>query len=263
MMLFQEMVENVREEVLQKIAHPYLFKHIDNPIIDEDKLLLTVFLLKQADIDDSQVITYATTTMLIQIALDTHELVTNDSVHKGIEKNRQLTILAGDFYSGQYYKLLADLGDYEMIKVFAEAIKEVNENKMIIYQQAFAGLPEMIDAIEAVEFSILDKLVDRFRLHNWRTFALSFLFLNRMLQDRNTYNLTGDSFLFSMLNRHSGELGRLAEDQGYRLFDPAVQKAADSLTEALKSYEPDEDSIGVRTVAVLDKIKQQMYVEEG
>ncbi|MDK8639839.1 heptaprenyl diphosphate synthase component 1 [Niallia taxi] len=263
MMLFQEMVEMVREEVLQKIAHPYLFKHIDNPVIDEDKLLLTVFLLKQADLNDSQVITYATTKMLIQIALDTHELVTNDSVHKGIEKNRQLTILAGDFYSGQYYKLLADLEDYEMIKVFAEAIKEVNENKMIIYQQAFAGLSEMREAIVAVEFSILEKLIDRFRLDNWKNFALSFLFLNRMLQDRNTYNLTGNSFLFNRLTKHSEELARLAEENKYLLFDPFIQEATDMLTEALTSSKNVEDSITARTTAILDKIKQQMYVEEG
>ena len=62
--------------------------------------------------------TYITAIMLMYIALDTHDNVSNTNVMmRTVYKCNQLTVLAGDYYSGLYYKLLAKLGDIKMIKV--------------------------------------------------------------------------------------------------------------------------------------------------
>ena len=67
-------------------------------------------LMDHLELSYSEMQNYALSTMLIQIALDTHEHISNESVE---EKNRQLTVLAGDYFSGLYYKLLADIGRYK------------------------------------------------------------------------------------------------------------------------------------------------------
>ncbi|MGP7816066.1 heptaprenyl diphosphate synthase component 1 [Niallia sp. 01092] len=198
MAITQEMVENVRKKVFKKIANAYLFQHIPEPSMDEDKLYLIVAALQESKLSDKEVEIYATTTILIQIALDTHELVTNNS-SKGMEKTRQLTVLAGDYYSGHYYKLLADAEDTFMIKMFAEAIKEINEHKIMLYQKKQKNSFQLFKSIEIVEYILLDKLFTRFQLEEWKAFSRSLLIINKLIKEKNTYLKTGKSNVIDIL----------------------------------------------------------------
>ncbi|WP_335712435.1 heptaprenyl diphosphate synthase component 1, partial [Neobacillus drentensis] len=132
---------NIREQVEKRVCDTYLLNYIEIPIIDEDKLLLLVSIMDRLELSYSDMQNYALSTMLIQIALDTHEHITDASVE---EKNRQLTVLAGDYFSGLYYKLLADSEDIMMIKALSRGIKEVNENKISVYQNEILDIEELM-----------------------------------------------------------------------------------------------------------------------
>ncbi len=198
----RQKLSEVKRQVEQKVLHPYLIKFIETPFIDDDKLLLLISIMDQLDLSDRQRKNYALTTMLIQIALDTHEHVSNEKISGTPElTSRQLTVLAGDYYSGLYYKLLADTDDITMIKVLAKGIKEVNEHKITVFQQEFDGIEKLMTSIKIIESSLLAKIIDYFQVTVWSEVVSNLLLVKRLLDEKKRYIQTGGSQFFETMKK--------------------------------------------------------------
>lgn len=72
----------IREKLMVKLRHPYFINYIEEPFIDEEKIALLYGALKGANLHIEQIEHYVVTIMLVQIALDTHERVSNKSGKK-------------------------------------------------------------------------------------------------------------------------------------------------------------------------------------
>jgi len=133
-------LENI---IKSKIKHSYVEKYIQKPFIDSDKICILNYLYNHLQMPIKRKQQYITTIMLVQIALDTHELIPSNNHHVRTmsETEKQLSVLAGDYYSGLYYLLLSEIEDLKMIHVLAEAIENINEQKM----KLFCGNPETVE----------------------------------------------------------------------------------------------------------------------
>lgn len=219
-------LSEIKEQIEDRVLHPYLLKYIQNPYIDEDKLLLLISLLDQLGLSAIQIQNYALTTMLIQIALDTHEHVSNNMIQKE-EKfnltNRQLTVLAGDYYSGLYYRILAYANDISMIKVLAHGIKEVNEHKILVYQKEFDEIEKLMTSMKNIESSLFANIIKYFEAYDWAEFVANLLLVKRLLNEKKQYVHDGSSPLFEALKtiffkKNAGKSKELTnEQQGYLL----------------------------------------------
>src|SRR5690606_10073776 len=80
---------------------------------------------------------YSLVTSLVQIGLDTHDLVRVKDREIGIQQMReqQLQVLAGDYLSGRYYELLSQAEEIEAIGQLSDAICDVNMLKMNLYMR--------------------------------------------------------------------------------------------------------------------------------
>ena len=189
---------DIKEQVEQTVFHPYLLKYIETPVIDEDKLLILVSIMDRLELSDKKMKNYATTMMLIQIALDTHEHISNAAVD---EINRQLTVLAGDYYSGLYYKLLAESEDIIMIKELSKGIKEINEHKVFVYQKELDGIENLMKSIKKIESSLLVKFSNCFKVDLWNEFIANLFFFKRLLLEKKLFLETGSSHLVRIYKR--------------------------------------------------------------
>ncbi len=194
----KDKMTNIQKQIKYKLNHPFLHKHLQSPYIDEDKLLLLYSILADANLKDNEVEHYVLTTMLIQLALDTHEYVTNSKVNTPKDNlTKQLTVLAGDYFSGLYYYFLAQQDDISMIRYLAEGTKIVNENKIKLYQNDITQLVTLTECIEVVEVSLLRKVTDYFCLPKWNGFITKFLLLKRLLKEREIYLENGHSIIMN------------------------------------------------------------------
>ena len=199
----QNKLDGTRELLLKKLSHPYLREHVESPFIDDDRLLLLTSLLEQQEVNQERAKNYTVTTMLLQIALDTHEQVHNSQPGEEDEnhKRRQLTVLAGIYFSGLYYKLLADMDDIEMIKRLASGVKEVNEQKILLYQKEAEAIDKLMESVKLIESTLLGKVADHFDASDWFEFASNWLFVKRLLSEETKFIKSGSSLVFNALKK--------------------------------------------------------------
>lgn len=99
--------------------------------------LLCAFLDRHHDGKEGNSELYALAASLVQMGIDTHELVsvTNDAKEKPEVRSRQLKVLAGDYFSSRFYHLLSQAGQIDMVRQLSSAICEVNRLKMTLYMR--------------------------------------------------------------------------------------------------------------------------------
>jgi heptaprenyl diphosphate synthase len=96
--------------------------------------LLFAFLNRNTKLNGTSEL-FTLVTSLVQMGLDTHEMVSvsNELKEKKAARSRQLKVLAGDYFSARFYNLLSQAGQIELIKQLSGAICEVNRLKMNLY----------------------------------------------------------------------------------------------------------------------------------
>ncbi|MCU4978003.1 heptaprenyl diphosphate synthase component 1 [Bacillus cereus] len=197
----------IKEKLMEKLRHPYFINYIEEPFIDEEKIALLYGALKSANLHIEQIEHYVVTIMLVQIALDTHERVSNKAGEEEIEfhKCRQLTVLAGDYYSGLYYYLLSMNRDIVLIRALAEGIKEINEHKIMLYQKAHETTDDIMKSVVAIESALLQKTCDHFHLSHWKPFITYVLGGNRLQKEIQLYGDKQHSPVFQAMQDALGD----------------------------------------------------------
>ncbi|WP_141993570.1 heptaprenyl diphosphate synthase component 1 [Bacillus sp. B4EP4a] len=267
-------IRQLKRLIETKAQHPYLLKYIQKPSLDEDKLILLWGLFNDLDVTSEKRNQYISSTMLVQIALDTHEIVSNSG--EGIEspevlKNRQLQVLAGDYYSGLYYQGLASVGNVDMIRILSSAIKKINDNKIILYQQgSINDVPTLLMTIKAIEASLIHKLGDYYSEPAWMELSEDLLLLKRLHAEKCSYMKSGQSIVFDVLREMTfddsigGEVS-IKEEQVRTQFDKCLWDARQSVERSMRKLAKLDDELLERVKAILEQTESiaNSYVKEG
>jgi heptaprenyl diphosphate synthase len=271
----EKLMSDMKDLIMQKISHPYLQKYIQTPNIDEDKLLLIISMLDQHGLTKLEMKDFVVTTMLIQVALDTHELVsntTNPIEKESSLKSRQLTVLAGDYFSGLYYKILADSNNLAMIRALSEGIKEINEHKIFLYQKDSDGIEKLMNNIWTIESALINKIADYLHESIWKDVSSHLLFIKRLLVEKKVFMNEDTSLLFDALakvvfpkNIHLLELS--TEQRNYLLLicDKYVDFSVKKVEVGIQKIPEVNETLKNRWTNILlqhDPIAKT-YVEEG
>ncbi|MGM0845966.1 MAG: heptaprenyl diphosphate synthase component 1 [Bacillota bacterium] len=262
---------SIKHYVEEKLSYSYLQKYIDSPQIDEDRIsfLLIPFLQDGHGLNEQEIIRVISTVMLIQIGLDTHEKVSNSP--NGSLKERQLTVLAGVYFSGQYYKILSDLENVSLINGLAQAIKMVNESKISLYKQEYTNIQDIKESIKTIESAVITSFFSHYETARCRELVSEVLFLRRLLSEKNKLNqgvLTPilPSIKTALLPRKGfPSLAGSGNDELGEILTEAIIESRDKVAELLKSESLDSLGLERRILPLLKQTRSytKIFAEEG
>ncbi|RDI42988.1 heptaprenyl diphosphate synthase component 1 [Falsibacillus pallidus] len=267
-----QQVAVIKEKIQQKLTHSYLQQFIVDPVIDEDRILFFLSSIQDGELGTDEVEKYVTTAMLVQIALDTHERINNHEEDR--LKERQLTVLAGDYFSGLYYKLLADLENVTLVRTLAQGIKLVNEHKIAIYEKESQNIEAFMASLKKVEISIFEKFCTYFN-ENEKVIARlgeQFLFLKRLVEEKEQFIQKGTSVLFEGLKKFSFakvELNQeLSPDQNrmlLRICEKYIEHTKELIDQLVHKFPVPNEFLLERINQITNRRSaiSKLYAEEG
>ncbi|KAA0550266.1 hypothetical protein FZW96_02710 [Bacillus sp. BGMRC 2118] len=222
---------NMFKQLNECIHHSYLKEYLHTPNVDEDKLYLLVAMCMELDMEENVLHTYIITTMLVQIALDTHEQVSVGTSKSEIgQKAQQLKVLAGDYYSGLYYKLLADIEDTKMIKLLAESIKLINEHKIRVYRHDLTYPEPLFDSIKIIEGQLFKSIAESKKLQFWEKLVPELLLLKRLYREQSALADNGYSAIYSYLLKEAYESQSSIPVSSQEIEQSILMKIEDAIT---------------------------------
>ncbi|MBM7569823.1 heptaprenyl diphosphate synthase component 1 [Aquibacillus albus] len=200
-------MKEIKVELEEQLHHSYLKQFLQKPVIDEDKLLILISIIEHTNYSEIEKKNYVITTMLVQIALDTHDLVSQNSLKTDSDitrKKRQLTVLAGDYYSGLYYYLLSKLEDIPMIQTLASAIKEINEYKVSFYYKEFKSIHAFMESLKHLESLLILRVAQHMHQSDDSEFTGNWLLIRKLIREKNRYLDKGNSPIFDLITKGPG-----------------------------------------------------------
>lgn len=160
----QNTIVKLKTDIFMHVRHRTLLKHLDEPAIDENRLFYLLLPLFNKENWTEEHYESAITVGIIYSALATHDEIQELNA---TSKEQQLKVLAGDFYSGRYYEILAHSGNIPLIQKLSQGIVKRCENQIKVYEANEYTFEEWLQTLVVIESELIEQF---FRLYNFEQY---------------------------------------------------------------------------------------------
>jgi heptaprenyl diphosphate synthase len=186
--IHNEELQSVLDEIGRLVSHPYVNRVIGNPVIPVFFVHVLFRMLQALGVSGKRLRLYSVAAALLKMGLDTHDRVSTEIRLPAEERRqRQLLVLAGDYYSSLFYRLLSAHGEVEGIRRLSEAICAINERKTTNHldQEEEPLTESRLKRMGWIESGILTALADFFHVEKnsdnpWRGIGFELMFLDAL-----------------------------------------------------------------------------------
>jgi heptaprenyl diphosphate synthase len=160
-------IHKTQEEIFlhlnQLTGHSYLLERCGEPKIPELFIRILQLMLTSIQEKPKRIIAYCVSTAMLRMGLVVHEQVTLED-EKDVDEfqKKQLSILAGDYYSSLFYKTLAHHNEIEGMQVLSKTASQICEANM---QHHIDGTFESFAQEDWTGRQLLTALADFFHVH--------------------------------------------------------------------------------------------------
>jgi heptaprenyl diphosphate synthase len=157
-------VVQLKTDVLNKIHHSTLRKYLPEPTLRDRQLFFMLLPLLNENVSNNQLNIAATTVSIVHASLDEHAKIKEQ---QAVEKEQQLTVLSGDYYSGRYYELLAYAGNVELIRQMSRAIVLRCEHEIKVYENNRLSIEQWVQTFKVIESALIERFFYVFKFDRY------------------------------------------------------------------------------------------------
>jgi heptaprenyl diphosphate synthase len=240
-MTLEEQIKQIKNHIKKKTQHPYLDQYISKPVIDDDKITFLILMFRENG-NYTNIPHYVTAIMIMQMALDMHDIVGIETLPQAKNRPRQLTVLAGDYYSSQYYCMLTEKQAFSMIRILSDGIRYLNEEKVDLFRGKWHW-DQLIAHMKRIETSLIMELADFLNLSHWLPLITAYFTHKRLLSEKRLLeNGEGSIFMEPLFQKHPEKRVEFLQK-----CDEWLVELREEVEKSLKSGIFDEDRLGMAT----------------
>lgn len=201
-----QQLENFRAECIELVQYRSLHTYTGGPEFTLDRLFFLLLPMFEQNNWQNANKNAAMAVALITRAIEEHDRIFEK---QAITKNQQLIVLAGDYYSGIYYRLLAKNNYIVLLSKLSEKVIEISEKKSLNYGKETLAFEQWVDNIRVIETSLISQYYDYFGWYMYTQLANHVLILQTLKRKL----LDNDSFSSSQLQQAIEKVKRNIENQ--------------------------------------------------
>jgi heptaprenyl diphosphate synthase len=191
-------VLQLKTDVLNKIHHTTLLKYLPEPILRDRQLFFMLLPLLNENVSNNQLNSATTSVSIVHASLDEHAKIKEQ---QAVEKEQQLTVLSGDYYSGRYYELLAHAGNVELIRQLSRAIVLRSEHEMKVYENNRLTIEQWVQTFKVIESALIERFFYVYDFTNYTAIAEITLTIERIQDELHLLDLhKPSSYMKKMLS---------------------------------------------------------------
>jgi heptaprenyl diphosphate synthase len=206
--LIQQQVEQLKFKIKQKVRHRTLHKYTGEPDVRDDRLFFLLLPFLNGEVWTEEHEQAGIAVAIIYSALTAHDQIKESNASS---ISQQLTVLAGDYYSGMYYQILAKQSNIELIRSLSNGIIEISEKKSSVYDQIHRTFNEWMSTVISIESLSIEQFYQHYDFEQYIPYMRQALFLQRIACEREFLN-DGKSTRFQEALKESADVLGYSKD---------------------------------------------------
>ncbi|UPW84516.1 heptaprenyl diphosphate synthase component 1 [Lysinibacillus sp. Ag94] len=200
----QNSIAQLKTEIFMDVRHRTLQKYTGLPVLDENQLfylLIPFFNGEEWQQDEREA---AITVGIVYAALAAHDHIKELDA---TSKEQQLTVLAGDFYSGRYYEILAMSGNVALIRNLSQGIVARCEHQIKVYEAEKRSSEQWFASITNIESGLISKFFELYSFRDYIPIVEKSLLILRLERELATYQRGQGSLMSKVLEESARYAG--------------------------------------------------------
>lgn len=185
-------LEPIVADIMEQGSYPYIEKYIGKPSVPIFFVQMVYSIMRSYSLPAERIHHYCVATAFLQMGIDTHEQVsTGEETTFFGKRSRQLMVLAGDYFSALFYRIMAEQGETKAIIRLSKAVCDINEAKIDLYslRNKKNTLRSPTALLRRVQGNLVTAVADLFHPveegeNPWVPFAENVMVLDYLLEDK-------------------------------------------------------------------------------